>query len=153
MTFLASCSLQLHAPDLSWEVILIAVGLTGHVIGQPLNACEQALLEVSDKYGLSQHVHSPTRPSSGRLLDLVFAAHPTVIQACHVVPGISDHDAVLFEVNMSPTCPPKPRKILQFHKADFDGLRSHLSSFATTYLDSDPVNRSVDENWNIIARV
>ena len=140
MTFLASCSLQLHSPDLSWEVILIAVGLTGHVIGQPLNACEQALLEVSDKYGLSQHVHSPTRPSSGRLLDLVFAAHPTVIQACHVVPGISDHDAVLFEVNVSPTCPPKPRKI-------------HLSSFATTYLDSDPVNRSVDENWNIIARV
>ena len=90
--------------------------------------------------------------SSGRLLDLVFASHPTVIQVCHVVPGISDHDAVLFEVNMSPKCPPKPpRDLLQFHKADFDGLRSHLSSFATTYLDSNPVNRSVDENWNIIA--
>lgn len=123
-----------------------------HQYGHSLNACEQALLEVSDKCGLSQHVHSPTRPSSGRLLDLVFASHPTVIQACHVVHGISDHDAVLFEINMSPKCPLKPpRKILQYHKGDFDGLRSHLSSFATTYLESDPVNRSVVENWNIIA--
>ena len=52
----------------------------------------------------------------------------------HVVPGISDHDAVLLEVNMSPRCPPKPpRKILQYHKADFDGLRSHLFSFVTTF--------------------
>ena len=42
---------------------------------------------------------SPIRPG--------FSSHPTVIQACHVVPGISDHDAVLFEVNMSPKCPPK----------------------------------------------
>ena len=68
------------------------------------------------------------------------------------MPGIRDHDAILFEVNMSPKCPPKPpRKILQYHKADFDGLRSHLSSFANAYLDSDPVNRPVDKNWNIIA--
>ena len=43
------------------------------------------------------------------------------------------------------------RKTLQYQKADFDGLRSHLFSFVTTYLESDPVNRSVDENWNIIA--
>ena len=49
--------------------------------------------------------------------------------------GISDHDAVLFEVNMSPRCPPKPpRKILQYHKADFDGLRSHLSSIVLHYV-------------------
>ena len=40
---------------------------------------------------------------------------------------------------------------MQYHKADFDGLRSHLSSFVTTYLQSDQVNRSVNENWNIIA--
>ena len=54
-----------------------------HQYGNSLNACEQALLEVSDKYGLSQHVHSPTaaQPSSGRLLDLIYASHPTVIQA------------------------------------------------------------------------
>ena len=44
-----------------------------------------------------------------------------------------------------------PPIILQCHKADFDGLRSHLSSFATMHLDSKPINRSVDENWNIIA--
>ena len=44
-----------------------------HQYGHSINACKQALLEVSDKYGLSQHVYSPTRPSSGQLLHLVFS--------------------------------------------------------------------------------
>ena len=130
MTLLAGCSLQLHY----WLILGGDFNCGGidwscdHQYGNSLNACEQALFEVSDKYGLSQHVHSTTRPYSSSLLDLVFASYPTVIQACHVLPGTSDHDAVLFEVNVSPRCPPKPpQKILQYHKADFDGLRSHLS--------------------------
>ena len=49
-----------------------------------------------------------------------------------------------------PVAPKPPRKRVQYHKAEFDGLRSHVSSFANTYLDSDPVNRSIDKNWNII---
>ena len=32
MTLLASCSLQLHSPYLSWDMILIALGLTVQVI-------------------------------------------------------------------------------------------------------------------------
>ena len=80
-TLLAGCSLQLHSPDLSWEAMID--WSCDHQYGNSLNACEQALLKVSDKYGQSQHVHSPTvaQPSSGRLLDLVYASHPTVIQA------------------------------------------------------------------------
>jgi hypothetical protein len=45
------------------------------------------------KYGLSQHVSAPTQLKSGLLLDL--------INACHVIPGISDHEAVLFEVDQT----------------------------------------------------
>ena len=123
-TLLAGCSPQLHSPDLSWEAILIAVGLTGHVITS-MATLSMPVSKPSYKsltnMACPQHVHSPTRPSSGHRLHLVFASHPTVIQACHVVPSISDHDTVLFEVK----CPPKPPpKILQYHKADFDGLGS-----------------------------
>ena len=49
-----------------------------------LQACDQVLLDLSDKYGLTQHVSSPTRPSSGRTLGLVFSSYPGIIQACHV---------------------------------------------------------------------
>ena len=106
----------------------------------PAQPCDRDLLDLTDKYGLTQHVKSPTRPSSGRTLDLVFSSNPNTVQAHHVTPGISDHDAILFEVDLSPKYTPKPpRKVYQFHKADYDGLRFHLSSFSNQYLTSDPI--------------
>ena len=118
----------------------------------PAQPCDRDLLDLTDKYGLTQHVKSPTRPSSGRTLDLVFSSNPNTVQAHHVTPGISDHDAILFEVDLSPKYTPKPpRKVYQFHKADYDGLRFHLSSFSNQYLTSDPGKRSVEENWHKIS--
>ena len=118
----------------------------------PAQPCDRDLLDLTDKYGLTQHVKSPTRPSSGRTLDLVFSSNPNTVQAHHVTPGISDHDAILFEVDLSPKYTPKPpRKVYQFHKADYDGLRFHLPSFSNQYLTSDPGKRSVEENWHKIS--
>ena len=37
------------------------------------------------------------------------------------------------------------------NKADYDGLRFHLSSFSNQYLTSDPGKRSVEENWHKIS--
>ena len=96
----------------------------------PAQPCDRDLLDLTDKYGLTQHVKSPTRPSSGRTLDLVFSSNPNTVQAHHVTPGISDHDAIIFEVDLLRT---------------YDGLRSHQ------YLTSDPGKRSVEENWHKIS--
>ena len=68
----------------------------------PAHACDHALLEIADKFGITQHVMSPTRPASGRTLDLVFSTVGSLIQVCHFIPGISDHDAILFEVDARP---------------------------------------------------
>ena len=116
-------------------------------------ACDQALLDFSDKYGLIQHVSVPTRPASGRTLDLVFSSNPGIIKACHVTCGISDHDAILFEVDISPKFTPKPpRKMYQFHKGDFVGLKSSLSTLAPDYLSTQPESKTVDENWSYISQ-
>ena len=116
------------------------------------SACDVVLLEVAEKYGLNQHVNSPTRPASRRTLDLVFSTNRNFIQACHVVPGINDHDAILFEIDVRPKFTVKPpRKVLQHHKGDYDGIRSNMASFANSYLTSSPENRTVDENWTIIS--
>lgn len=71
---------------------------------------------IVDKFGLTQHVKWPTR--FDRTLDLAFFSHPNTIQACHMTAGMSDHDAVLFKVDMSPKYTPKqPHKIYQSTKA------------------------------------
>lgn len=116
------------------------------------NVSDTRLLEVTAKYGLSQHVKSQTRSASGRVLDLVLSSHANVVQACNTIPGISDHDAVLFELNLSPKYAPKPpRKILKFHEGDYNGLRADIKSFTTDYLASNPESRSVEENWTIVS--
>ena len=105
--------------------------------GVPTHMCDRALLSIVDKYGLSQHVKWPTR--NNRTLDLSFSSRPETIQACHVTSGMSDHETVLFEVDVSPKYTPKrPHKIYQFHKGDFPSLRSSLSDFASAYLASNP---------------
>lgn len=114
---------------------------------------ENNLLNTASKYGFSQHVNSPTRPASGLVLDLVLSSNPNLISSCHVVPGISGHDAVLFEVDQNPKYLPKPpRKIYQFHKGDHDTLRRDMNQCSNTYLSSSPNLRSVDENWEYFSK-
>ena len=59
---------------------------SGHLYSDtPVHACDYALLEIADKFGLIQHVKSPTRPDSGRTLDLVFSTTNNLIQAYLVI--------------------------------------------------------------------
>ena len=81
------------------------------------------------------------------------SSNPNYVPAHHVIPGISDHDAILFEVDLSPKYTPKPpQKMYQFHKADYDGLRSQMSSFSNQYLASDPGKNSMEDNWHKISK-
>jgi len=98
-------------------------------------------------------VSLPTRPASGRTLDVVFSSNPGIIQACHVTCGISDHDAILFEADIFPKFTPKPpRKIYQFHKGDFAGLKANLAPLASDYLSTHPESNTVHENWSYISQ-
>ena len=62
----------------------------------PVHICDRVLLELVDKFGLTRHVRWPT--CLDRTLDLAFSSLPNTISACHVTTGISDYEAVLFEV-------------------------------------------------------
>ena len=59
---------------------------------------------------LTQLVTTPTRGNN--ILDLVIANNPSIVTACRVIPGVSDHDAVLTEINIKPLRNKQtPRKI------------------------------------------
>ena len=60
------------------------------------------LLEIVSDHRLNQMVKEPTR-SQGKLhniLDLVFTNNENIINNVKVLPGISDHDIVYFQVNL-----------------------------------------------------
>ena len=50
---------------------------------------------------LFQHVIEPTRTTetSSNILDLVFSTEPSKVSDIHIVPGVSDHDAVIFRLS------------------------------------------------------
>ena len=100
---------------------------------------------------LSQFVNSITRPISNSILDLLVTTNPNIIQNVEVLPGISDHCIVLFDISAKPKLQKKPqRKIFKFDKADPEVLKSEVSLFVQCFLSSNPENKSVNSNWTDI---
>ena len=77
-----------NLPDIDWNLNTI----TGHQYSNPIN---QLFLDLINDLGLSQTVDKPTRGTN--ILDLFFSNNLDLIQKSSVVPGVSDHDAVLTE--------------------------------------------------------
>ena len=111
------------------------------------------LLQLIDDYSLTQHVKSATRPASGKVLDLLLSTYPNSVQDITTACGISDHLAVVFEVNLKPTRTVKPpHKVYSYKKANFEGLNEHMRKSSSVFFSSNPQDRSVEENWNIFKK-
>ena len=92
----------------------------------------EQLLEIIDEHGLTQLVKEPTRDDN--ILDLVLTNNVNIINNVRVIPGISDHDMVLFEVNLA--CrkkKPVRRKIYMRKRADTTRIKKELQDFANDF--------------------
>ena len=75
-------------------------------------------------------------------------AYPNIVSNTQVVPGMCDHSIVMATVNTKPKLHPKvPHKVFVYKKANFDGLRQDTKVFVDTFLESNPAQNSVEENW------
>ena len=84
----------------------------------------EVLLDFLLDNSLSQLISQVTRPTSNSVLDLPMASSPNLIKYIQAVPGISDHLAIIFDVNHKSHIPKKPsRNVYQFHKADQISLK------------------------------
>ena len=61
---------------------------------------QQQLLDLSTSHRLTQIVEEPTR--QGNILDLCLTNNPSLIKGVSVIPGISDHDAVIIDSIIKP---------------------------------------------------
>ena len=83
-----------------------------------------------------------------KTLDLVLSTNSN-IHNLEVVPGMSDHDAIVFSfsINHVPDQQP-PRKVFLYHKADVEGIKANLLNFQNSFLQQDSSSVNVEVMWN-----
>ena len=65
---------------------------------------------------------------------------------------MSDHEIVMFSINCKhPSINKKaPRRVYFYHKGDISSLKSELQEFQVAFSASDPLQNSVEHNWQLL---
>ena len=110
-----------NLPKIDWETKTLKPDCPNFAFYREcLEAFEDCLLE--------QMVTSPTRGQN--ILDLFLTTNPTLVDKTSVLPGLSDHDIVMAEVNVRPQkLKQVPRNIYLYKKADWDQLKQSMRDF------------------------
>lgn len=107
-----------NLPDMIWSDEMCTCG--------SLSRLNLDLKCMVDTLGFTQHVLTPTRGSN--ILDLLFCNYPDIVKRVDVIPGISDHDAIV--VTLSFQSPRKKmnanRNIFLYARGDYEGISSEL---------------------------
>lgn len=104
----------------------------------------EEFLELLHDYSLTQMVTKPTRQKN--TLDLLLTNNPTRVNRVEVIPGISDHEIVLAELDILPQrVTQKSRQIPQYRKADWPAFRQHMKLVHRSLLQMEP--KDVDSLW------
>ena len=81
---------DVNLPDIDWR--------TNTVCGnQHCHALNDMLVDFFNCNGFVQSFDSPTRNQS--ILDIFCTNRPSLVSCCQILPGISDHEAVLFKTS------------------------------------------------------
>jgi hypothetical protein len=101
--------------------------------------------DILDDTALTQVVTEPTRGEN--TLDLMITNNPSIITKTQVIPGISDHDIPLLEVDLNPVkLKQKPRNIPLYKKANWEALDEHMQNTRRTMTEKADTS-SVNELW------
>jgi hypothetical protein len=105
----------------------------------------QDLLDTLDDNALQQLVNEPTREQN--TLDLFITNNTTLINKVQVIPGISDHHAVLVEADLTPMSnKQQKRQVPLYKKANWEQLKEHVRNYGNN-LDTTEKTVSVDTLW------
>ena len=110
----------------------------------------QQLLDTSKDHFLTQVVMEPTRitETCENTLDLFFTNNNTLVNRVQVIPGISDHEAVLIESSLRPMKTKIPaREVYQYNKADFTSLKNGLKDMEKELIELKESNQPVEKIW------
>jgi hypothetical protein len=117
--------------------------------GDKYRPISEKFLEIVNDNFLVQVVDQPTRiqGNTANTIDLFLTNNPTLVNKVDTLPGISDHEAVFLEISVRPKLNKQPRrKVHLYNKADWEGFKSHISKFASTF--NRRRHTSVQDMWS-----
>ena len=134
-----------NLPGIDWEACQT---------GYANKSQHEVLLDFLLGNSLLQLISQATRPTSNNILDLLITSSPNLIENIHAVPGISDHLAIIFDANLKPHMPKKPRrKVYQFHTADNISLKMKTKAVFDKFIKFDPTKNDINTNWCTIKSI
>ena len=127
-----------NLPKIDWQLLTPTPDCKHHTFySNCLEAFSDCMLE--------QMGTSPTRGQT--ILDLLFTTNPTLVNKISIMPGLSDHDIGLAEVNSRPEIiKPVPRKIPLYEKPYWDQLKQSMRLY--TELQSEPATTDSQAMWD-----
>ena len=128
-----------NLPDIDWSTNSI----TSCNYKREIN---EFVLQAADKCGLDQVVDFPTRETN--LLDVFLTNRPSLIQECYPLPGISDHEMVYVDSDVSARYQrPIQRKIWLWSKADIPVLKQSMLQFSEDFTNKHTIKSDVNAMW------
>ena len=113
-----------------------------------LRQIQNQLIDIVQEHCLSQVVNIPTWEE--RTLDILLTNNPTPVTRVKGMPpiGRSDHDIVLVEYDIkAKRVPQSPLKVFLYKRADVQGLKDHMLTFAGRFMTQDFAHVDVNEMW------
>ena len=93
----------------------------------------------------TQMTDKPTRNDS--ILDLTLPTNGDLITDLEIHPGISDHSAVTYNVNLAVKQQKKPdRFVYKYRNGDLEGVKRDLGAFKDVFRSKEPLKRPVNDN-------
>ena len=94
-------------------------------------------------------VNEPTRLDSGNIIDLVLTSNSSLISSINTVTCMSDHEAMLFDIDTNPTRKNKaPHIVYNYKSANWESLNSNCTELTKYYFDRNPDNIDLNSNWD-----
>jgi hypothetical protein len=128
-----------NLPSIDWE--------RNELIDRPQYGLtiNQKMLDIANDFGLTQVVQEPTRDSN--ILDIFLIRPIDIWYDTGVVPGISDHGAVIFDMACQMAPPDETREIVLYNKADTLTIRTALQNeFASFRVEN--IGKDVETMWD-----
>ena len=129
-----------NLPDTDWDAAKVH---PNPQYGKQVN--EYGIEVINDLY-LTQMVEEPTRGKN--ILDLFFSSSPSSVETVEVIPGISDHNAVMADVLVrAKTSKKKARKVFQYGRADQTKIKEELLILHHDFTKASP-GLNADSCWS-----
>ena len=129
-----------NLPDIDWTNHQI----TGHQYPIRIN---NRFMEVVQDLGLEQVVDFPTRKEA--FLDLFLTNRPTLVNRCEPLPGISDHDTIIY-INsdvIAKRQKPIKRKIFLWSKANNNSIEEEAKLFTNKFNTDHNTTSDIECMW------